>query len=140
MAGPYKKLCIRGDRWLIVDGENETLAELDTELLADVVMHWLVTGGSPPPDYNRDQAYHTETSKPPIKKTPGVMGGDACIRDTRIAVWMLVEMWEAMESDWNIQKAFPCLTLEDLRAAGYYYRENRKEVEDALREHNNGDV
>ena len=26
-----------------------------------------------------------------IQKTPGVIGGDACIRNTRIAVWMLVE-------------------------------------------------
>ncbi len=25
-----------------------------------------------------------------IRKTPDVLGGDACIRNTRIAVWMLV--------------------------------------------------
>ena len=26
-----------------------------------------------------------------IQKTPDVIGGDACIRNTRIAVWMLVD-------------------------------------------------
>lgn len=34
-----------------------------------------------------------------IEKTPGVMGGDACIRQTRIPVWLLVSLRQQGASD-----------------------------------------
>lgn len=34
-----------------------------------------------------------------IQKTPGVMGGEACIPRTRIAVWNIVEAWNVGFTD-----------------------------------------
>jgi uncharacterized protein (DUF433 family) len=39
-----------------------------------------------------------------IQKTAGVIGGDACIRRTRIAVWMLVEAWRLGFTDDELLK------------------------------------
>ena len=70
-----------------------------------------------------------------IQKTPGVIGGDACIRNTRIAVWMLVECKNLRMSDERIRNEFdPPLTQADLDAAWQYYAQHRDEIEQALRE------
>ncbi len=37
--------------------------------------------------------------QPLIQKTPGVCGGDACIRNTRIMVWLLVSLKRQGASD-----------------------------------------
>jgi hypothetical protein len=37
--------------------------------------------------------------EPLIPKTPGVCGGDACIKDSRIMVWLLVSMKQAGKTD-----------------------------------------
>ena len=71
-----------------------------------------------------------------IQKTPGVIGGDACIRQTRIAVWMLVEWKRNGRSDSDLLSDFPALTQEDLNAAWQYYSSHREEIESAIRENN----
>ena len=53
----------------------------------------------------------------PIRRTPGVMGGDACVRDTRIAVWLLVQFKQSGFSDERIFANYPGLTNADLIAA-----------------------
>ena len=70
-----------------------------------------------------------------ICKTPGVIGGDACIRKTRIAVWMLVELRDrlGMSND-KIKSYFdPPLTDADLSAAWEYYEHNAQEIDEAIR-------
>src|SRR6266487_3872323 len=52
-----------------------------------------------------------------IQKTPGVCGGDACIRNTRITVWGLVERRNLGASDAEMLDSIPGLTREDLEAA-----------------------
>jgi uncharacterized protein (DUF433 family) len=53
-----------------------------------------------------------------IRKTPNVIGGDACIRTTRIAVWMLVEARRLGMSDQELLARYdPPLTQSDLDAA-----------------------
>ena len=49
-----------------------------------------------------------------IEKTPGVCGGDACIANTCIPVWSLVNDRYLGMSDAQILKAFPGLNAVDL--------------------------
>lgn len=74
------------------------------------------------------------TDKSWIKKTPDVCGGDACIRDTRITVWGLVESKRLGMSDEEILRSIVGLTPADLAAAWAYYEQNPKEIEQVLRE------
>src|SRR5438874_2468585 len=68
-----------------------------------------------------------------IQKTPGVIGGDACIRNTRIAVWMLVEARRLGGSDQELLSEYdPPLTQDDLDAAWDYYEQHREEIDQAL--------
>ena len=53
----------------------------------------------------------------PVRSTAGVMGGDACVRRTRVPVWMLVGYKGAGFSDERILANFPGLTAADLIAA-----------------------
>jgi type III restriction enzyme len=70
-----------------------------------------------------------------IQKTPGIIGGDACIRTTRIAVWMLVEARQVGLSDQELLARYdPPLTPSDLAAAWEYYEHHREEIDQAIRE------
>ena len=78
--------------------------------------------------------------KPPtkqsiIRKTPGVVGGEARIRDTRIPVWNLVQLHRLGLQDRAIRTYFAQpLTAADLTAAWEYYEKHPKEVDRAIRE------
>jgi len=74
------------------------------------------------------------TAKSWIQKTPDVVGGDACVRNTRISVHGLVEWRELGWSDEKLLQNFPDLTQADLDAAWNYYAQNRQEIEQAIRE------
>jgi uncharacterized protein (DUF433 family) len=67
-----------------------------------------------------------------IEKTPGVCGGQARVRDTRIAVWMIVLDRKLGMTDAVVLDAFPSLTQADLDAAWNYYRENPLEIEQMI--------
>ncbi|MBD6616978.1 DUF433 domain-containing protein [Komarekiella sp. 'clone 1'] len=69
-----------------------------------------------------------------ITKTPGVCGGDACIANTRIPVWSLVNDRRLGMSDARILEAFPHLTAADLVNAWAYADANPEEIEQAIRE------
>jgi uncharacterized protein (DUF433 family) len=73
------------------------------------------------------------TTEMMIRKTPGVMGGEACIRMTRISVWILVGYQQLGLSDPELLEAYPTLNQEDLDAAWEYYAANREEVDEAIR-------
>lgn len=69
-----------------------------------------------------------------IRKTPGVLGGEARVGDTRIAVWMLVRARQLGLSDDQLRDRYPVsLTDDDLTAAWAYYAWNRDEIEAAVR-------
>lgn len=72
-----------------------------------------------------------------IRHTPGVCGGEACIRMTRIAVWMLEEARRAHASDADLLADYPDLTCEDLDAAWQYVATHHEEIENAIRANNN---
>ena len=71
-------------------------------------------------------------AEPPIQKTPNVCGGDACIRRTRITVWMLVMDRKLGMTDAAVLDQYPTLTQADLDAAWDHYRANPVEIEQCI--------
>lgn len=78
-------------------------------------------------------ATDTSTKKSWVQKTPGVCGGDACIRNTRITVRGLVRYRQLGLSDQRILEAVQGLTPDDLDAAWAYHAANTAEIEEAIR-------
>jgi len=68
-----------------------------------------------------------------IQKSPEVMGGEACIRQTRITVWILVGYRKLGVDDARLVEFYPSLTRRDLDAAWEYFQEHPAEIEDAIR-------
>ena len=76
------------------------------------------------------------TTEPLIRKTPDVMGGEACIRRSRIAVYDLVEYKQLGQTDIDLLNNYPTLTQQDLDAAWAYYAANKEEIDTAIRLNN----
>ncbi|GAB4203497.1 MAG: DUF433 domain-containing protein [Coleofasciculaceae cyanobacterium] len=70
-----------------------------------------------------------------INKTPGVMGGDACIRQTRIPVWLLVSYRRLGLSEAKILDNYPTLSAADLANAWTYAEAYPNEIEAAIQKH-----
>ena len=70
-----------------------------------------------------------------IRKTPGVIGGDACVGNRRIAVWMLVQAKRLGMTDEAIRHRYEQpLSEAELAAAWAYYASHRAEIDQAIRE------
>jgi len=69
--------------------------------------------------------------EPLIRKTPGVCGGEACIRDSRIMVWLLVSFMRRGMTDAEILSNYPTLTTADLDATRLYCRQHPQEINEA---------
>jgi uncharacterized protein (DUF433 family) len=67
-----------------------------------------------------------------ISKEPSRCGGDACIRDTRITVWGLVEWRRLGLADEEIIRSVPGLMRIDLEAAWEYAAAHSQEIEQAI--------
>jgi uncharacterized protein (DUF433 family) len=67
-----------------------------------------------------------------ITKQPDRCGGHACVRDTRITVWGLVEWQRLGLADEEILRRVKGLTLADLDAAREYAAAHPVEIERAL--------
>jgi uncharacterized protein (DUF433 family) len=68
-----------------------------------------------------------------ITRRPHPNGIEACIRDTNVNVWGLVE-WQRMgRNDAAILSPIQGLTQEDLVAAWEYYDQHREEVDGFIR-------
>ena len=67
-----------------------------------------------------------------INKTPGVVGGDACIRNMRIPVWSLVQYRQMGANDDRILEAYPQLTATDLANAWAYAETFPDEIAQAI--------
>ena len=68
-----------------------------------------------------------------ITRRPHPGGAEACIRDTNINIWGLVERRQNGMSNDEILADVQGLTPEDLQAAWEYYEAHRDEVERAIR-------
>lgn len=64
-----------------------------------------------------------------IQKIPGVCGGHACVRNTRIPVWTLVSLRQQGATEQELLNNYPALTLEDLTAVWGYYYNHRSEID-----------
>jgi uncharacterized protein (DUF433 family) len=68
-----------------------------------------------------------------INKTPGTVGGEARIRNTRIPVWSLVQLRNLGMSETEIKSSFEePLSDADLSAAWGYYLSRKKEIDEAI--------
>lgn len=79
-------------------------------------------------------AADTTKKKSWVQKTPGVCGGRACIRNTRITVWGLVNSRRLGAADEQILQNIVGLTPEDLDAAWHYYGEHPAEIDEDIRD------
>lgn len=92
-----------------------------------------------------DFAFLTDDSRGPVQpsswicKQPDRCGGDACVRDTRIPVWVLVNYRRLGGSDADLLADYPSLTATDLNTAWAYSHANRNEIESAIRENEEGE-
>ena len=66
---------------------------------------------------------------PGIERTPGVCGGDPCVRRTRIPVWLLVRARQLGSSDEEILEDYPTLSHHDLDNASHYYKQYRADID-----------
>jgi type III restriction enzyme len=64
-----------------------------------------------------------------IQKTPGVCGGNARIRNTRIPVWTIISFSKQGAPDDEILRNYPGLTPEDLKVASLYYEQHQNEID-----------
>jgi uncharacterized protein (DUF433 family) len=74
-----------------------------------------------------------------IAKVPGVCGGDACIQGHRIPVWVLVGYRRFGKSDQALLRDYPSIAQADLDAAWQYAADHPEEIDQALRENEEGD-
>lgn len=69
---------------------------------------------------------------PGIEKTENVMGGAACVRQTRIPVWLLEQARRQGVSEADLLRNYPQLTAQDLANAWDYASSHRSEIEAAI--------
>lgn len=75
---------------------------------------------------SRSYSYHG------IDKTPGVCGGDACIRHTRIPIWALVQLRQLGTDEADLLRTYPTLTADDLVNAWSYYQSHTEEIDQQI--------
>jgi uncharacterized protein (DUF433 family) len=69
-----------------------------------------------------------------IDKTPNVCGGSACIVNTRIPVWILVEARQLGITEADLLQDYPHISAADLVNAWAYAAAFPEEIETAIRE------
>lgn len=67
-----------------------------------------------------------------IQKTPGVCGGNARIRDTRIPVWTLVSFRQQGVPEQELLENHPGLSQQNLTAAWSYYAQHFAEIDQII--------
>jgi len=76
----------------------------------------------------------TPTDHPHITRNPEICGGSPRIRNTRIAVRHVAEMWKAGDSVDVIAKTYPHLQLSWVYDAISYYLDHQQEIEQEIEE------
>jgi uncharacterized protein (DUF433 family) len=69
-----------------------------------------------------------------ITKTIGVMGGDACLANTRLPVWLFVSLQNQGSTDAELLEAYPQLSAVDLVNVWAYADAHAEEIAIALQE------
>jgi uncharacterized protein (DUF433 family) len=69
-----------------------------------------------------------------IERTPGVVGGSACLVRTRIPVWTIESLRRAGATDEQLLLNFPTLRRADLVSARVYAALHREEIDREIRE------
>ena len=64
-----------------------------------------------------------------IRKTPGVVGGSARVRDMRIPVWMIIDLRNQGWDDTKFEEYYPQITSADLKAVSDYYDKHKDEID-----------
>ncbi|EDN69098.1 protein containing DUF433 [Beggiatoa sp. PS] len=93
-------------------------------------------------DTSSFQAISTQTStenEAIIQHTPGVCGGEACIRQTRIPVWTLVSLRSQGATDNELLEEYPGLAQTDLEATWRYYQNHQNDIEQAIAKQDDDD-
>ncbi len=67
-----------------------------------------------------------------IVKTENVMSGAACVRHTRIPVWLLEQARRQGVTEAELLQNYPQLTASDLANAWNYVRSHKAEIENAI--------
>ena len=66
---------------------------------------------------------------PGIDKNEGICGGDACIKGTRIPVWILVQFKKLGADEGQLLSMYPTINRLDLTCAFSYYELNQDEID-----------
>jgi uncharacterized protein (DUF433 family) len=74
-----------------------------------------------------------------IQSTPGVCGGNARIRNTRIPVWTLVSLHQQGAHEAELLRDYPVLDDRDLENAWRYYDRHREEIDRIIVSHHTDD-
>jgi uncharacterized protein (DUF433 family) len=75
-----------------------------------------------------------------VSKRLDIQGGDACIDGTRIPVWVLVNYRRLGGSEADLLGAYPSLGPTDLAAAWEHAAAHREEIDDTIRENEEGEA
>jgi len=78
---------------------------------------------------NASQSFTIMQITEPIQKTPGISGGHACVRNTRITVWTLASLRQQGATEQELLTNYPGLSLEDLTAVWGYYYNHKSEID-----------
>jgi uncharacterized protein (DUF433 family) len=73
-----------------------------------------------------------------ISRDPERCGGAACIRDTRIPVWVLVNYRRLGGSDADLLRDYPSLSPADLECAWTYHATHVEEIARAIQANDEG--
>jgi uncharacterized protein (DUF433 family) len=73
-----------------------------------------------------------------IEKTPGVCGGSACIANTRIPIWVLVDARRLDITESQLLEDYPTLSAVDLVNAWNYAEAFPDEIEATIQENSDG--
>ena len=90
--------------------------------------------GKMPSKEVRITATDTTKNQSWVQRTPGVCGGRACIRKTRITVWGVLNSRRLGAADEQFLEDIVGLTPVDLHAAWDYYREHAAEIDEDIRD------
>ena len=70
-----------------------------------------------------------------VVHTPGVSGGEACIRGTRVPVWLLESYRRSGVSVGKVLDSYPHLTAVDLEVSRRYAEAHRDEIDRDIADH-----
>ncbi len=105
-------------------------------IVEEAILLWTEASRYPVTPTQSSYVYKNETV---IRHTQGVCGGNACIRNTRIPVWIVVSLRSQGATDNELLKDYPSLIQSDLDAAWVYYQDHKNEIDQAIAAQDNED-